>query len=154
MHLSSIDANLLVVLHALLETRSVTQAARRLGLSPSATSHALGRAREVTDRKEKLRAMERVVEHVVPGRWADARQPSEGELKGTTILAVSLDEASAKLRTGGPSDDEADLDLPVWAGVIPLALVPAAPAADNDELVPSYAERYRRPNGSATLDAE
>lgn len=114
----------------------------------------LGRAREVTDREEKLRAMERVVEHVVPGRWADARQPSEGELKGTTILAVSLDEASAKLRTGGPSDDEADLDLPVWAGVIPLALVPAAPAADNDERVPPYAERYRRPNGSATLDAE
>lgn len=108
----------------------------------------LGRAREVTDRGEKLRAMERVVEHVVPGRWADARQPSEGELKGTTILAISLDEASAKLRAGGPTDDEADLELPVWAGVIPLELVPAAPAAANDERVPSYAERYRRPNGS------
>ena len=112
----------------------------------------LGRAREVTDRDPKLRAMERVVEHVVPGRWTDARQPSEGELKGTTILAISLDEASAKLRTGGPTDDAADLELPVWAGVIPLALVAAEPAAANDERVPRYAERYRRPNDS--LDGE
>ena len=106
----------------------------------------LGRAREVTDRDEKLRAMHRVVEHVVPGRWDDARQPSDGEIKGTTILAMSLDEASAKIRTGPPTDDEADLDFPVWAGVIPLALKAARPLADEgvDGDPPVYATRYRR----------
>jgi nitroimidazol reductase NimA-like FMN-containing flavoprotein (pyridoxamine 5'-phosphate oxidase superfamily) len=114
----------------------------------------LGHAREVTDRTEKLRAMERVVEHVVPGRWPDARQPSEGELKGTTILAVSLAEASAKIRTGGPKDVEEDLALPIWAGVIPLSLVPGAPRADNEETTPPYAERYERPHSSATLSEE
>ena len=82
----------------------------------------LGRARELTDRAEKLRAMECVVEHVVPGRWSEARQPNEGELKGTTILALPLDEASAKVRTGPPKDFDDDLSLPVWAGVIPLDL--------------------------------
>ncbi len=113
----------------------------------------LGRAREVTDRDEKLGAMRCVVEHVVPGRWEDARRPSEGELKGTTILAVSLREASAKVRTGPPKDDEEDLALPVWAGVIPLSLVPSTPVADNAEPLPPYAERYERPNGSGTLHA-
>jgi len=104
----------------------------------------LGRAYEVTDDRGKLHAMECVVEHVVPGRWADARRPSEGELKGTTILAVSLEEASAKVRMGGPKDLEEDLELPVWAGVIPLALVPSAPLADNDRPLPPYAARYTR----------
>src|SRR5204862_2188981 len=64
----------------------------------------LGRAREISDHAEKLHAMECVVEHVVSGRWHDARQPSEEELKGTTILALSLEEASAKIRAGGPKD--------------------------------------------------
>ena len=106
----------------------------------------LGRAQEVTDRTRKLRAMECVVEHVVPGRWADARQPNEGELKGTTILELSLDEASAKIRSGPPTDDEDDLSLPVWAGVIPLALVPSEPIADNrvDGPPPAYAADYTR----------
>jgi nitroimidazol reductase NimA-like FMN-containing flavoprotein (pyridoxamine 5'-phosphate oxidase superfamily) len=106
----------------------------------------LGRAREVTDREEKLRAMHRVVEHVVPGRWEDARQPNDGEIKGTTILALTLDEASAKVRTGPPTDDEADLDFTVWAGVIPLALQASAPVADEnvDAETPVYAAQYRR----------
>jgi uncharacterized protein len=106
----------------------------------------LGRAREVTHREEKLRAMQRVVEHVVPGRWEDARQPNDGEIKGTTILALSLDEASAKIRTGPPTDDEADLGLAVWAGVIPLALQASAPLADEgvEAEAPGYAARYRR----------
>jgi uncharacterized protein len=106
----------------------------------------LGRAREVTDREEKLKAMQRVVEHVVPGRWDDARQPNDGEIKGTTILALSLDEASAKIRTGPPTDDEADLDFPVWAGVIPLALEASLPIADEgvDGDPPVYAAQYRR----------
>jgi uncharacterized protein len=73
----------------------------------------VGRAREVTDPDEKLRAMQRVVDHVVPGRWVDARQPNDGEIKGTTILALPLDEASAKIRSGPPTDDEADKALPI-----------------------------------------
>src|SRR5258705_11298111 len=81
----------------------------------------LGRAVELTDRDEKLRAMQRVVEHVVPGRWNDARQPNDAEIKATTILTIPLSEASAKIRSGPPIDDEADLALPVWAGLIPLA---------------------------------
>lgn len=114
----------------------------------------LGRAREVTDEREKLHAMQCVVEHVVPGRWSEAREPSEGELRGTTILVIPLVEASAKVRTGPPSDDEDDLSLPVWAGVIPLELVPRSPVADNDEPLPPYAERYARPTASATLREE
>jgi uncharacterized protein len=106
----------------------------------------LGRAREVKNREEKLRAMRCVVEHVVPGRWADAREPNEGEIKGTTILALSLDEASAKIRSGPPTDDDADLGFPVWAGVIPLALSAAAPVADEGVPghPPDYAAQYRR----------
>jgi nitroimidazol reductase NimA-like FMN-containing flavoprotein (pyridoxamine 5'-phosphate oxidase superfamily) len=106
----------------------------------------LGRAREVLDRDEKLWAMQRVVEHVVPGRWEDARRPSEGEIKGTTILALPLDESSAKIRSGPPTDDEADLELAVWAGVIPLELKPSDPvaAAGVDEPPPHYAAAYQR----------
>jgi uncharacterized protein len=106
----------------------------------------LGRARELTDRDEKLRAMRRVVEHVVPGRWEDARPPDDGEIKGTMILALPLDEASAKIRSGPPSDDAADLELPVWAGVIPLRIEPSDPVPDAavDSPPPSYAAGYAR----------
>ena len=106
----------------------------------------LGRAHEVTGLDEKLRAMECVVEHVVKGRWNDARQPSEGEIKGTTILALPLDEASAKIRSGPPVDDEDDVALPVWAGIIPLRLEPSEPAAADgvDGPPPPYASAYGR----------
>ena len=106
----------------------------------------LGRAHEVTDREEKLRAMERIVEHVVPGRWADARQPNEGELDGTTILTISMDESSAKVRSGPPKDFDEDLALPIWAGVIPLELVASPPIAAEgvDGPPPSYASGYSR----------
>jgi uncharacterized protein len=106
----------------------------------------LGRAHEVTDLDEKLRAMQCVVEHVVKGRWNDARQPNEGELKGTTILSLPLDEASAKIRSGPPVDDEDDLALPVWAGIVPLRLEPSEPtAADGvDGPPPPYASAYGR----------
>jgi len=108
----------------------------------------LGRAREVTEHEEKLHAMQCVVEHILPGRWEDARQPSEQEIKATAILALSLDEASAKIRTGPPTDDEADLELPVWAGVIPLALQPAAAVPDDGAAgpTPGYATNYERPH--------
>jgi uncharacterized protein len=114
----------------------------------------LGRSRELTDRDEKLRAMERVVEHVVPGRWRDARAPSHAEIDGTTLLAVPLDEASAKIRSGPPKDLAEDLGLPIWAGVVPLRLVSGAVEPDSDRPAPPYAERYTRGGASATLRVE
>ena len=73
---------------------------------------------------------------VVPGRWAEVRQPTPQELKGTTVLKVALDEASAKVRTGGPIDDEEDYALPIWAGVLPLELTAKGPI-DDQRLLPS-----------------
>jgi nitroimidazol reductase NimA-like FMN-containing flavoprotein (pyridoxamine 5'-phosphate oxidase superfamily) len=94
----------------------------------------LGRARTLGEREEKLAALEAIVEHVVPGRWEDARRPTEKELAGTSVLALPMDEASAKVRTGPPSDFDDDTGLPVWAGVIPVAL--ARGAAEPDAFVP------------------
>jgi nitroimidazol reductase NimA-like FMN-containing flavoprotein (pyridoxamine 5'-phosphate oxidase superfamily) len=90
----------------------------------------LGRAHEVTELGAKLRAMECVVEHVVPGRWAEARRPNDKEIAGTTILEVALGEASAKIRSGPPKDFDEDLSLPIWAGVIPLDLHRGRPYPD------------------------
>ena len=109
----------------------------------------LGRAREVTDRAEKLASFEALVEQVAKGRWADARQPSEVEIRTTRVLALPIEEASAKVRTGPPKDDPEDIDLPIWAGVIPfetVALEPMpAPGLDRKLAVPEYAWNYRRP---------
>jgi nitroimidazol reductase NimA-like FMN-containing flavoprotein (pyridoxamine 5'-phosphate oxidase superfamily) len=107
-----------------------------------------GRAREVTDPTEKFDAQRALVEHVVRGRAADARLPNQRELDQTTILAISLDETSAMVRTGPPQDEEEDLALPVWAGVLPLRTVPGE--AEPDPLLPSgiatpgYVSDYRR----------
>jgi len=90
----------------------------------------LGRATEVVDPAEKRRALEAIVEHVAPGRPASARPPNEKELRATRVVAFSLDEASAKVRTGPPKDDEEDYALPVWAGELPLRLEPLAPVPD------------------------
>ena len=79
-----------------------------------------GTGTEVTDEEEKRAALAAVVEHIVPGRGADARPPTSSELRATRVVRVPLDEASAKVRTGGPKDDPEDLDLPVWAGQVPL----------------------------------
>ena len=103
-----------------------------------------GKAEEVTDREEKLRVLSALVEHVCRGRSAEARAPNENELRKTIVLRLPLTEASAKIRTGPPKDDDADLQLPIWAGVLPLALVPGVPVADNDEPVPESVRRYRR----------
>jgi uncharacterized protein len=102
----------------------------------------LGRARLLREPAEKLAALEAVVEHLVPGRWEDARQPTEKELAGTSVLALPLDEASAKVRTGPPSDFEADLELPVWSGVIPVALRTGTPEGSPDP--PPYVAGYSR----------
>jgi len=89
-----------------------------------------GNAREVTDRQEKLRVLERLVEHIAPGRSAEVRGPSESELRQTLVLALPLTEASAKVRSGPPLDDVDDYKLRVWAGVIPLKLERGAPVED------------------------
>jgi nitroimidazol reductase NimA-like FMN-containing flavoprotein (pyridoxamine 5'-phosphate oxidase superfamily) len=110
-----------------------------------------GIAREVTDPVEKDEAQRALVEHVVPGRTAEVRMPNAKELKETTILAIPLDEASAKVRTGDPKDPDEDLDLPVWAGVLPLRQVPGEPIAAKDLTpgidVPGYVTGYVRPAG-------
>ncbi len=80
------------------------------------------RARLVTDKEEQLAALRAITEHLVPGRWSAARTPSRKELAATAVLAIPLDEASVKVRTGPPADDPEDLDLDVWAGVLPVAL--------------------------------
>ena len=90
----------------------------------------LGRAAAVKEPEEKLRALESFSDRLLPGRWADVRPPTATELKATTILRMLLDEASAKMRAGPPKDDEADLDWPVWAGVIPLSLAVGEPVPD------------------------
>jgi nitroimidazol reductase NimA-like FMN-containing flavoprotein (pyridoxamine 5'-phosphate oxidase superfamily) len=90
----------------------------------------LGRAREVKDAPAKRHALDVIVEHVARGRSGEVRGPNENELAATRVLALPLEEVSAKVRTGPPLDAEADVALPVWAGVLPLRLMPQAPVAD------------------------
>jgi nitroimidazol reductase NimA-like FMN-containing flavoprotein (pyridoxamine 5'-phosphate oxidase superfamily) len=109
---------------------------------------ALGTATIIGDPAEKLAALRAFTEKLIPGRWEDARQPNEQELKATSILKLPLTEVSAKVRTGGVEDDAADYALSVWAGIIPLRLV--ADAAIRDERcdasnpIPPYAANFRR----------
>src|SRR5438128_11322280 len=102
-----------------------------------------GKAEEVTERDEKLCVLAALVEHVCRGRSADARGPTEKELKQTIVLRLPIAEASAKIRTGPPADDAEDYALPIWAGVLPLTLQPLTPMADNTLPVPDYVARYR-----------
>jgi hypothetical protein len=90
----------------------------------------LGRASEIVEPDEKRRALESIVEHVASGRAASVRPPNGKELRATRVVAIALDEASAKVRTGPPKDDEEDYALPVWAGELPLRLEPLALVAD------------------------
>jgi len=104
-----------------------------------------GKAREVRE-DEKVRVLDSLVEHVVRGRSKEVRAPNLKELRQTLVLALPIDEASAKIRTGGPIDDEEDYALPVWAGVLPLTLTPGEPVADRGVTgdVPEYVKTYRR----------
>ena len=108
-----------------------------------------GRARLVDDPGERTAAFKAIVDHIVPGRWPDVRTPTIKEAAGTLVLALGLDEASAKVRTGPPLDEEDDYALPVWAGVVPLTQTPGRPIADPrlaaDVAVPAYALEYKRP---------
>jgi nitroimidazol reductase NimA-like FMN-containing flavoprotein (pyridoxamine 5'-phosphate oxidase superfamily) len=91
---------------------------------------AFGTARKIDDPERKMRALEIVSEHVIAGRWADVRPPTDKELKATTVLELQIEEASAKIRQGPPLDDEEDYGLPVWAGILPLTLQSEAPVPD------------------------
>src|SRR5689334_23813620 len=107
-----------------------------------------GRATLVEEREEKMAALLALSEHIVRGRWAEVREPTEQEMRQTTVLEMALVEASAKIRTGPPLDDEEDYALPVWAGVLPLKLVTGEPVADprlpEGIDVPDYVSNYRR----------
>ena len=107
-----------------------------------------GRAEIIEDREEKIAALVALSEHIVRGRWADVREPNEEELIKTTVLSLPLVEASAKIRTGPPLDDEEDYALPIWAGVVPLKLEAGEPINDPRLMegieVPEYARSYKR----------
>jgi nitroimidazol reductase NimA-like FMN-containing flavoprotein (pyridoxamine 5'-phosphate oxidase superfamily) len=111
----------------------------------------VGRATLVADPAEKRAALRAVVEHIVPGRWDDVRAPTDNELKATSVLAIAIEEASAKVRSGGPLDDEEDYALSAWAGVIPLKRQACAPEPDSrlraGIVTPPYVTAYRRPGG-------
>lgn len=108
---------------------------------------AFGTARKLEDPEQKTRALRIISEHLIAGRWNDVRQPTAKELKATTVLEFAMEEASAKIRTGPPVDDEEDYNLPVWAGVLPLRLEEKAPIPDprmaEDAVVPQYIVRAR-----------
>jgi uncharacterized protein len=108
---------------------------------------ALGHATLIEDAEERLRALQAFTNKLIPGRWDDARQPNEKELKATSILKLPLTEVSAKVRTGGVEDDAEDYSFPVWAGTIPLRIVSGEPVRDDrcDPTipVPTYAANFR-----------
>ena len=89
-----------------------------------------GTATMVTDEDERWRGLEVVTDHLIPGRWAAARQPTKKEMAATAVLSLPLTEASVKVRTGGPADEPEDLALDVWAGVLPIAVTFGAPQPD------------------------
>jgi len=108
----------------------------------------LGKATLVDDPKEKLEALRLLSEHILPGRWADSRQPNERELKATSVLRLPIEEFSAKVRQGPVVDDEEDYSFPTWAGVVPLEVKAGAPI-DDTRLdakigVPAYVRQYSR----------
>ncbi len=108
----------------------------------------LGKASVVDDPEEKLEALRAITEHIVPGRWDGVRQPTDQELKATLVLVLAISEASAKVRTGPPKDDEDDYLLPVWAGELPLTVKTGVPVDDPRLLpgleVPEHVSNYQR----------
>jgi uncharacterized protein len=110
----------------------------------------------VVEEAEKAEALRVITEHIVPGRWAEARGPDEGELRKTLVLKLPLAEASAKVRTGPPVDDETDYGLPVWAGEIPLTLNAGTPVPDRrlspDLEAPAHVRHYSRPRRAVKTD--
>jgi len=112
----------------------------------------LGMAQEVVDPEERWAALRAIVDHVVPGRWEQCRPPSENEMRATLVLRLAIDEASAKIRTGPPVDDDADYASPFWAGELPMRAT-MLPAISDPRLtpgipVPAHVSGYRRPGGA------
>lgn len=157
-----------VVIHGAQESR-IAQVVRRgkplcvtvtlidgLVLAKSALHHSmnyrsvvvLGVAREIVENGEKMAALRCLVEHIVPGRWGETRAPNETELNATAVFTLPLTEASAKSRTGSAVDARADLELPFWAGEIPLRTTVLKPVpADTvppSSLLPAHVRDYRR----------
>ena len=108
-----------------------------------------GSGASISDPVDKLEALRHLTERMAPGRWGDARLPDEKELKQTTIVAIHIDAATAKVREGEPGDDGEDLLHPAWAGVLPMAVVPQEPVPDPRQQgafpLPDYLVRYRLP---------
>jgi uncharacterized protein len=107
---------------------------------------AFGTAVKIEDPDEKSRALRVISDHLIRGRWEEVREPESQELKGTTVLRFEIDEASAKVRAGGPKDDKEDYELPVWAGVLPLRMETGVPVPDGEQKgpVPAYVVGYKR----------
>jgi nitroimidazol reductase NimA-like FMN-containing flavoprotein (pyridoxamine 5'-phosphate oxidase superfamily) len=107
-----------------------------------------GAGRLITDEREKLMALQAITEHLIPGRWDEARLPNRKEMNATSVVSVHIDEASAKIRSGPPVDDEEDYALPVWAGMLPLEERALTPVGDErlreDVPLPAYIARYSR----------
>ncbi|HEX3144062.1 MAG TPA: pyridoxamine 5'-phosphate oxidase family protein [Pyrinomonadaceae bacterium] len=108
----------------------------------------LGRATLIDEREEKLAALFALSEHMIRGRWQEVRKPSEAELQQTTVLSLPIEEASAKIRTGPPLDDEEDYSMNVWAGVLPIQMTTTEPLADprlrETVEIPDYVSNYKR----------
>lgn len=108
----------------------------------------LGRAELVTDADEKYAALEAFTEHIIPGRWPEIRWPNELEMKATSVLRLPIEEASAKIRTGDPKDDEEDYAMNVWAGTLPLETVPGEPITDaklpKGIEIPEHVREYKK----------
>jgi nitroimidazol reductase NimA-like FMN-containing flavoprotein (pyridoxamine 5'-phosphate oxidase superfamily) len=109
-----------------------------------------GTAAVVEEPERKLEVLRALAEHLIPGRWDEVRGPTPEELRRTLVVSIPISEASAKVRTGPPMDDAEDYELPVWAGIIPLALTASDPVADArlkpGIAVPPHASDYRPPN--------
>jgi len=102
----------------------------------------------VKEDQKNLAALEAITEHIIPGRWNEARLPNRKEMNATSVVSIKIDQASAKVRSGPPGDDEADYELPIWAGVLPLQEMSLSPVRDElmirDVAVPGYVMRYSR----------
>jgi uncharacterized protein len=107
-----------------------------------------GKGHLIEDQQEKLEALQAVTEHLIPGRWQEARLPNRKELNATSVVSINIDEASAKVRLGPPVDEQEDYALPVWAGILPLQEMPLAPIRDElqsaDIPLPEYVSLYSR----------
>ncbi len=107
-----------------------------------------GKGRLIDDPDEAYRALEVISDHVLPGRWNDSREPNPKEMKATAVVSISIESASAKVRTGPPNDEDEDYELPIWAGVLPIKQQYLDPQPDpqlSSEIpLPDYIKEYHR----------